>query len=429
MVELGSSKWLDQLTATPKRNISLRAGQLIQGKIKQLYPGQVAQLNYGGTNLAAKLEVPLERDRHYWFRVVSSEGMPLLKVLDNTQPLHTATDGGKEGARVLAQSLNMPLGGTEERMIRFFSEQKLPFSNQELVDSVRLAQASSLSEQKAFQLLSVMIERGLPLTRETFLSVASLQSAESLAILIDSLAKNIEGDGRFARLYNLLTSMMQGGGAKEKAGGNTPFPPQLTAFLQQLGLDYESQLKRHVVDERPLETRSLKQELLHFLSSQNVSGELKDSANAIIYRITGTQLLATEQHPYLHQQIVHLPYKNHSLLQDVTVQWEGRKKRNGDWDSDFCRILFYLDLEALKSTVVDVHIQNRVVSLTVYNENAMSEQAINSLRPHLENELFRLDYQLSSVNWKQPETVKEMISQSKSAYELGSAPSGVDIRI
>ena len=55
---------------------------------------------------------------------------------------------------------------------------------------------------------------------------------------------------------------------------------------------------------------------------------------------------------------------------DLTLQWNGRRKANSnEIDPAFCRVLFYLELETLQETFVDMQVQNRIITITVMNEN------------------------------------------------------------
>lgn len=38
-------------------------------------------------------------------------------------------------------------------------------------------------------------------------------------------------------------------------------------------------------------------------------------------------------------------------------------------DPDYCRVLFYLDLDALQHMIVDMQIQNRIMTIHVTNEH------------------------------------------------------------
>src|SRR5688500_6197126 len=63
-----------------------------------------------------------------------------------------------------------------------------------------------------------------------------------------------------------------------------------------------------------------------------------------------------------------LPGEKLSLNQDVYMQFEGKKDKNGNIDSDFCRILFVLELEKMNETMIDMQIQKRIISVNIYNE-------------------------------------------------------------
>ena len=73
---------------------------------------------------------------------------------------------------------------------------------------------------------------------------------------------------------------------------------------------------------------------------------------------------------------------------DVTLQWSGRKRKDGSIDPDYCRILFYLDLEQLKETVIDMQVQNRVIKISVLNEQSdVIQKAATPFIPTLRNQL------------------------------------------
>ena len=54
---------------------------------------------------------------------------------------------------------------------------------------------------------------------------------------------------------------------------------------------------------------------------------------------------------------------------DATLQWNGRMKDNGKIDANYARVLFYLQMASMQETVIDMQVQNRVVTVTVFNEN------------------------------------------------------------
>ena len=70
-----------------------------------------------------------------------------------------------------------------------------------------------------------------------------------------------------------------------------------------------------------------------------------------------------------HQLLMQVPLEFLGKKMDATLEWNGRMKEDGKIDSDFARIMFYLKLDTLNETVVDMQVQNRIVTITVYNDD------------------------------------------------------------
>lgn len=103
-----------------------------------------------------------------------------------------------------------------------------------------------------------------------------------------------------------------------------------------------------------------------------------------------------------------------------------KKTEDGQLDSDYCRVLFYLELEHIKETVIDMQVQNRIIQLQIFNETPGLKSTAAALLPSLKAGIEEKGYQLSSIQFKQsgkselPPLVQVMETQP---YE------GVDIRI
>ena len=73
---------------------------------------------------------------------------------------------------------------------------------------------------------------------------------------------------------------------------------------------------------------------------------------------------------------------------DATLQWNGRMKDNGKIDANYARVLFYLQMASMQETVIDMQVQNRVVTVTVFNENSEIQSLAEPLKAAL-----KLDWQ------------------------------------
>ena len=102
-------------------------------------------------------------------------------------------------------------------------------------------------------------------------------------------------------------------------------------------------------------------------------------------------------------------------------------KENGKIDANYARILFYLQMESLQETVIDMQVQNRIVSMTIFNDNPGLKMLAEPLQQNLKAGLADKNYQLSGVVIKpfDKETSIDLIHNESEQQE----ESGVDIRI
>ncbi|WP_078430701.1 hypothetical protein [Alkalihalobacterium alkalinitrilicum] len=170
--------------------------------------------------------------------------------------------------------------------------------------------------------------------------------------------------------------------------------------------------------------------LLLQLNQLQLSKEMKEKVGLVLHRLTGQQLLAQEQQGPIQQTVLQIPLQLGDWQTEMTVQWEGRKSTNGKIDPDHCRILFYLNLTQLQETIIDVHIQKKVLSVQVFNEHEKPNGLIHALLPLLKKKLSEMGYTLSSIKWVQFQEQKILKANSaQQAYAQRQGYEGVDVRI
>jgi hypothetical protein len=205
-------------------------------------------------------------------------------------------------------------------------------------------------------------------------------------------------------------------------------------LFQSLGLEHERKITQHVKShpDNALkgEFSSLKALLLQF-QQQHISGPERELADHLIHKITGYQLLAREDGP-ITSLYMQLPLLLGNELHDVVIQWEGRRKGDGEIDPSYCRILFCLQLAYLKETIVDVTVQNRVVNIGIMNDHPFLSALTKQLGPKLKENLSALHYHLSDV--KVVTSVKEQqsrgfLAKQGNVYQQSSPYSGVDVKV
>src|SRR5699024_481443 len=108
------------------------------------------------------------------------------------------------------------------------------------------------------------------------------------------------------------------------------------------------------------------------------------------------------------------------------LEFESRKTRTGEINPEHCRILFYLDLQNLNETVVDMYIQQRAVNVAVYNDAKQPEEIFGGLKNMLKQGLKEQDYYLSMVQYHKLHKLEHRV-ENVSKDRLSSQ--GVDYRI
>lgn len=133
----------------------------------------------------------------------------------------------------------------------------------------------------------------------------------------------------------------------------------------------------------------------------------------------------------IEQFVTQVPIKLGQQTAEATIQWNGRKKPDGKIDSNECRILFYLELANLGETLVDLQIQNRVLSISVMNGTTDIQQFAGPFIAPLKEKLKSLNYQLKTVTFEEPTKVplKLRIKTGRRPAQPDQTYRGVDIRI
>ncbi|GLC87418.1 hypothetical protein [Lysinibacillus piscis] len=198
----------------------------------------------------------------------------------------------------------------------------------------------------------------------------------------------------------------------------------LKTVLKHLGISYEAALADKSSDLQAV-AQQLKPQLHTLLQEAQLTPQLKDAAEALLVRMNGMQLTSGEN-GHQHQLIMQVPLEFFGKKMDATLQWNGRMKEDGKIDASYARILFYLQMMSMQETVVDMQVQNRVVTVTVFNENDDILPLAEPLKLALKAGLAEKEYQLSGVFIKQfdkPQLEKQAVVEQETEHN------GVDFRI
>lgn len=421
---------------------SLQPGQVFYGKITKLFPNGIAALQVGSQKIVAQLEAALEANEPYWFQVMPGEGKTRLKVLGN------AADNGRNETTSLVgllKDLSIPVTKGNQSLLRFFLKEQLPV-NKEMFQLASQLLTDSGFNQAGMEAVKQLINKQLPLTIESFQSILSAIVNESFSDLLETLKKfspqhpsTVAGK----ELVNFIDSMKASQinmtnigqdflvNTAQSTGDSVDFAQYFKGLMNQMGFSYEhdvAQFLKHPGWENEPYRDALKPLIIDFLH-ENPPDTLREIAEKILHKITGIQLLAQESGPF-QQFAVQIPIMLWQKPVDLTMQWSGKRQDNGQIDPAFCRVLFYLDLQYLRDTIVDMQVQNRIVKITVMNENEHLKQISAPFIPQLKEHLQSMGYTLSAVGFNMlSDELEKKSTQSVTSLYGANHYSGVDIRI
>ncbi|MCK1986867.1 hypothetical protein MPH48_02005 [Lysinibacillus fusiformis] len=199
----------------------------------------------------------------------------------------------------------------------------------------------------------------------------------------------------------------------------------MKTVLKNLGISYEATLGNKSADLQMI-AHQLKPQLHTLLQETNMTPQLKEAAEMLMTRMNGMQLSSGEN-GHQHQLIMQVPLEFFGKRMDATLQWNGRMKDDGKIDANYARVLFYLQMASMQETVIDMQVQNRVVTVTVFNEHSQIQSLAEPLKAALKIGLAEKNYQLSGVFMKQFD--EDLAVKNGPVVEQQEEQSGVDIRV
>lgn len=344
---------------------TFHVGDIIYGKIEKITEDRTALVRIGSHTLTAELQSPVKEGETYTFHVQKTSPLEL-KILQHTAKL---TD-----EESVSRYFRLPMNEQTKALVRWMMDESFTFKKH---DMSLIRQWLQTGGKKEAQAIKWLFMHDLPLRDDIFRAFVALQDDRplyeqqlTLAMMID----RFHPKGTLAKLSSYLRHI-----------------PTLSSFSPE----HIQQLLE--------ETMKQQDEWLVLLqtAAEEAPGELKTEIISLLDRVKAYQLLSTNNNSLQHI-FTQFPLFIGTHATDVTIQWRGKQRENGKMDTDYCRILFYLTLATLKETIVDVHIQQRIVHISIINDTPRVELYASDLEPSLKEKLAEHGYTLSSISVKTP---------------------------
>jgi len=309
---------------------------------------------------------------------------------------------------------------------------KLQSTSEQLLHRFPLLQSNSLTDHQLSTLKMLLVERLFSLfpssVKSMFMGQLTQHSKQNqvqiyqlLQLLSNEDTVQLARDMMLGEKTNFLSS----------SSVQEQFLMHMKQFLSSVGLNEEFVLRNKLL-QQPLnllenDLQTIKSLLLQL--NQEDNSHANGKTQTLLHFINGMQLKAIQESTNFMQASLQLPGEKIGLHKDLFIQFEGRKKEDGQFDPDFCRILFILDLKQLQETVIDMHVQKRIISITIFNDSKQPT-TMETFKRILVKNLEQIDYQLSTIHWKPLYKEKDRIYKHEQPIQQASfANERYDLRI
>lgn len=418
---------------------TFQVGQIFTGQVVKLLPNQIAEVQIGNQKVKAQLEAPLLTGERYWFEVKPSDGKIHLKVLSNHEGIRQKDSTSSPD--VLLRNMDLPLSKENKAVLNFFIKEELPISKENIHHASNLLKGER-DQAELLRAMKQLILRDLPLTKDFLTATIQGVKSDSTYTQIQELQELLKErplsmlEGRLHSVLEALASSGKDVGSTQMTG-NMNWEDRLSLvghfkkLAHMIGLDYESDLQKFLTDphsEKKFDQQVLKSLLIRLVQEEN-EGPLKQAAEQLLNKITSTQLSSFES-GIVQQYVMQIPLTFKNMTTELTIQWSGKKKEDGQIDPNYCRVLFYLDLEFIHEVIVDMQVQNRIMTINVINDTEGIKTLATPFIDTLKENLAQMDYKVSSIQFQKPS--EDRVRAKKKEFKLFHSTyplKGVDFRI
>lgn len=178
-------------------------------------------------------------------------------------------------------------------------------------------------------------------------------------------------------------------------------------LMHHIGLSYERSIAHGQMEGL---TETLKGSVLQFLQEQGTNSA---RAQPLMKFIQGMQLQTVQETPHMLGVHIQLPAMFEGMRSDLHMEFESKKTPTNTIDPDYCRILFDLDLAALKRTLIDMHIQYKQITFTIFNDHPWIKKAAAPFETLLKENLQQTGYDVTVIRYESLHHTKKMRKQQK----------------
>ncbi|WP_223700251.1 hypothetical protein [Sutcliffiella deserti] len=403
--------------------------ETFQAKVTERLPGELYIIKKGTTSISAKITDEVTVGNDYVFRRnAKADGIVL--TIEKTEHLkantHSSLMSNKTGESGMTLS-------TTQRLERFIEESSVKISNNELQELVKnIEKQKGVQKELALELTKFLVIRQaqapLSIPNNVNILLSGFLTDKTMATIVEEVKVLLPPQEASRPEINKLRELLEGLTRQTPLSSKQETVLFLKNLITNLGLNYEKGLAQSLIPPSALQLEQLKPLLLQLA---HVASNIEDRANIsqLVSKLTGFQLLSREEGSFQHF-FLPIPVQLEQESKEWYAQITSKKKKSEMVDPEYCRIVLYIDLPIFSSTIIDLFVQQKVITMGFHHSYPPLERLLEASIPMLKNTLLEKGYTLSTVKITAEEREsKEEMSLHFFQKILNRKEEGVDIRI
>ncbi|MRX53652.1 hypothetical protein GJU41_06675 [Bacillus idriensis] len=402
-----------------------RKNDIVYGKILDK-KGDRAVIQIGETKLHARIDSSFPSSGSYWFEVKSSKENDAiqLKMRSFAEMSGKHSDAPAFILNLLKQA-NVPRTKENVDFMHQLLQEHPGIKRTELQQTLKHAAETGRRDPATLMAsISFALKNNIPLSAAVLNALFDVQSRETLYDQLKQLHSVLETEEALKTQIGSIIARDTEKNADALAG-------VLSFFQKKAGIKAEisilQQLAKGADSIRQEENLKL---LLLSASLKQSDPAVKEKIDQLLSKLNGQTLLSADQ-GFTQNHFMQIPLHYGDFQSDLNIEWTGRKNDKGEIDPDYCRILFYLNMNVLKDIMIDLHIQNRIMNVTIYNQSLPFHSLLRKHADALKQKLQQHHYSVSLIKIEQFKEAEDHHSQfmNRVMYRNHRAVQEVDLKI
>jgi hypothetical protein len=409
---------------------------IFQAKVTEQLNGALFTVQKGGVSFAAKISGTVEVGKEFVFHRMREEKGIVLRVERTISANEHAAPPLSENRTPSKGLQELQTQSTIQRLEQHIREAGVKLASSDLQQVAKVIDGfQGAKKEIVMELTKFLIGRntGTPeaVSKNLHFLTAALLDDESLGSTLDKVKQLIS----VSRDASSETMKLQAQLERITTPGPLHSQKEMVQFLKQLfsntGWDYENTLFQRLQSQQTLSSipvEQLKPLLLEYTKGMMNKEEIGFVAK-LLKKLTGFQLLSREEGSFQHL-FLPIPVLVEKESREWYVHLSSKKKKGEGIDPDYCRIVLYLELPLFSSTLIDLLVQQRVITLSIHHSHPSLGDLVEKGLSQLKENLSQKGYTLSAVKTvPKPEDRLEELPLDFVKKIFSTSEEGVDFRI